>query len=82
MGNSLDKERVEIKKNVEKVKNVTMLEKLITVQKMLMLKFDSKGNYTMSVKKQIVKQMVEIEQVIAIINYMDNSQLLKEFNIK
>jgi len=82
MGNSLDKEKVGIKKNTENVENITMLKKLITVQQMLMLKFNSKGNYTMSVKKEIIKQMVEIEQVIAILNYMDDSILLRKFNIK
>ena len=82
MSNSLNKIEIgKIDSEFEIIKP-TVLGKFIFMQKLLLIELNSKGVYANSIKMDIQKQVLEIEQIIAIINYMDESKLTRKFNIK
>lgn len=82
MENSNNKSTLEnIECEYEMIKT-TMLGKLIAISKMLTIEINSKGKHSLNSKIEIMIANVEINQMIGILTYMNDTIITMKYNLK
>lgn len=82
MGNSNSKSEIE---NIEceyEMVNTTMLAKLVYIGVEIDKELNSKGNHTLANKMEMMVSRTEINQMIGILSYMNDTNITMKYNLK